>query len=443
MLSFPVKGTSRSCGGITRRDFFTVGSLGLGGLTLPGLLGRRAAAQASSRRGEDTAVVWLFLSGGPSHLDTYDMKPNAPAEFRGPFHPVHTNVPGLDICHLMPRQAQVMDKMALVRTLSHGDGNHGSAVHWVATGVLFPPADRGEPQIAPFPGSVAARVRGPNRHTGMPPYHSLHRMPTSDGPAFLGVGCAPFAAHGPARENMSLQSATTVGRLRDRRALLRTFDTVRRDLDAGGTMEAMDSIQQQAYELILGRGARDAYDLSLEPRHTVDRYGPGLGEQLLIARRLCEAGAGFVSIEYSGRDLPYGWDNHRGVFTFLENNLPVLDHAVATFVDDVAQRGLADRILLVVMGEMGRTPRINEFAGRDHWPQVMFALMAGGGLRMGQAIGRSSAKGEAPVGRSFSAQDLLATIYHVLGIDLGLQFSNHSGRLVPILTEGRPIADLV
>jgi hypothetical protein len=388
-------------------------------------------------------VVWLFLSGGPSHIDTYDMKPDAPREFRGPYQAAPTNVPGIRLCHLMSKQTRVMDKMAIVRTLSHGDGNHGSAVHWVATGVLYPPADLGLPQIAPFPGAVAARVRGNNAHSGMPPFHAVHRMPTSDGPAYLGAGCAPLEANGPAQQNLGLHRAMSTGRPRDRRFLLSAFDTMRRDLDARGIPDAMDRIEQQAFQLLLGRKARDAYDLSLEPGRVAEQYGPGLGEQLLLARRLCEAGAAFVTVEWSGSGRRYGWDNHRGVFEFLDRNLPQLDHAVATFVDDVAQRGLSDRILLVVMGEMGRTPRINERAGRDHWPQVMFALLAGGGLKMGQTIGQSSAQGEIPLTRPLGARDLLATLYHVLGIDPRLQFTDNSGRPLPILADGSPIAELV
>lgn len=430
------------CDGVSRRQFLTVGSLGLAGLTLPDLLRGRAAAAQAGRTAPDTSVVWLFLSGGPSHIDTYDMKPDAPREFRGPYKAAPTNVPGIRLCHLMPEQARLMDKMAIVRTLSHADGNHGSAVHWVATGVLFPPADLGEPQIAPFPGSVAAKVRGNDPRTGMPPYHALERMPTGDGPAYLGAGCAPLEAHGPARRDMGLQPALTANRLRDRRALLSAFDTLRRDLDGRGTLAALDHIERQAFQLLLGKKARAAYDLGLEDRRVVERYGPGLGEQLLLARRLCEAGAAFVTVEWSGTGKRYGWDNHRGVFDFLDRNLPVLDHAVATFVDDVAQRGLSKRILLVVMGEMGRTPKVNERAGRDHWPQVMFALLAGGGLKMGQTVGRSSTKGEVPVTRPLGARDLLATLYHVLGIDPRRTFTA-GGRPLPILPDGKPIAELV
>lgn len=430
----------RDASALTRRDFLTAGSLALAGLTLPDLL--RARAASTGRTMKDTSVVWLFLSGGPSHIDTYDMKPDAPREFRGPYRPIETNVPGIRICHLMPKQTRVMDKMSIVRTLSHGDGNHGSAVHWVATGVLFPPADLGEPSIAPFPGSVAAKVRGVDPRTGMPPYHALKRMPTSDGPAYLGAAYSPFESTGEARKGMDLQPSMTTSRLRDRRAMLSAFDTMRRDLDTRGTLASMDGIEQQAFQLILGKKAREAYDLGREDRRVVERYGPGLGEQMLLARRLCEAGAGFVTIEWSGTGKRYGWDNHRGVFEFLNQNLPVLDHAVATFVDDVAQRGLAERILLVVMGEMGRTPKVNDNAGRDHWPQVMFALLAGGGLKMGLTVGESSARAEVPRTRPLVAGDLLATLYHVLGIDLKLHFTA-GGRPVPILTDGKPIAELV
>lgn len=443
MLNIPNRVASRNGAGVTRRDFFRVGTLGLAGLNLPGLLRARATAAGAGGPARRTSVVWLFLSGGPSHIDTYDMKPEAPAEFRGPYRPIRTNVPGIQICHLMPKQARVMDRMAVVRTLSHGDGNHGSAVHWVATGVLFPPADLGEPQIAPFPGSVVARVRGPDPHSGMPPYHALRRMPTSDGPAYLGVGCAPFEGQGPARRNMSLQAGITTDRVRDRRALLRAFDGLRRDLDTSGAMAALDDIEQQAFQLLLGKKARDAYDLGREDPRTVDRYGPGLGEQLLTAQRLCEAGAAFVTIEWSGSGLRYGWDNHRSVFPFLDKNLPALDRGVAAFVEDVAQRGRSGEILLVVMGEMGRTPKINERAGRDHWPQVMFSLLAGGGLKMGQVVGRSSARGEVPVTRPLGARDLLATLYHVLGVDPKSQFTDSSGRPLPILADGQPIAELV
>jgi hypothetical protein len=418
-----------------------VGALGLGGLTLPGLLQARAAGAAEGRPARDTAVVWLFLSGGPSHIDTYDPKPDTPAEFRGPFRPIRTRVPGLDVSELMPRQARVMDRMAVVRTLSH-EGGHLSGPHLLATGVDHPPAELLAPQVAPFIGAVTAKVRGPHPRTGMPPYVSLKRMPTGDGPAYLGPGCGPFEGQGEARQDLSLPAAVDLDRVRDRRALLRTFDTLRRDLDGRGTMGAMDEVERRAFDVVLGRGARDAFDLAREDRRVVERYGPGLGEQLLLARRLCEAGAAFVSIEWTGGKA-FGWDNHRGVFEFLRDKVPVLDRAVAAFVEDVAARGLSEKILLVVLGEMGRTPRINPNAGRDHWPQAMFATLAGGGLRMGQVVGRTSARGEFPVTRPLGPRDLLATLYHVLGIDPSLRLRDTVGRPTTVLQDGRPIAELV
>lgn len=444
MLNLCKTASRTNCGGVTRRDLLRVGALGMGALTLPELLRARAAGAAQTGLAADTSVVWLFLPGGPSHLDTYDMKPDAPVDFRGPYLPISTRTPGFDICELMPRQAQITDRISLVRTLSHKDGNHGSAVHWVATGVLYPPADLGEPQIAPFPGSVAAKVRGTHPQTGMPPYVAVRRMPTSDGPAYLGVGCAPFEAGGPATQNMSLPEGIGLDRLRDRRQLLNTFDRLRRDIDTRGSMSGLDTFERQAFDLILGRRAQEAFDVSREDPKTVARYGEGLGRELLLARRLCEAGTAFVTIEWSGHNgRRYGWDGHAGAFDFMSPNLPRLDHAVAAFVDDVAQRGLADKILLVVSGEMGRTPKVNQRAGRDHWPQVMFALLAGGGLKMGQVVGATSPKGEFALTPTFGAQDLLATVYHVLGIDLSLQFNDALGRPMPIVSQGAPIAELV
>ena len=429
--------------GLTRRSFLRVGTLGIAGLSLPRLLQARTAAAAAGQATPDTAVVWLFLSGGPSHIDTYDPKPEAPTEIRGPYRPLQTNLAGAHLSELMPRQARILDKMALVRSFSHDDGNHGSAVHWVGTGVLYPPADRGEPAIAPHPGSVAAKVRGSHPVTGMPAYVSLQRWPTSDGPAYLGVGCSPVEASGPGRNNLRLAEGIDLSQFQERRRLRQTFDRLRHDLDTRGSMQGLDDFERQAAQILLGQRAADAFDLSREDPRTIDRYGPGLGAQLLTARRLCEAGAAFVSIEWSGDGQRYGWDNHTRVFEFLPRNVPALDHAVAAFVEDVSQRGLAQKILLVVCGEMGRTPRINERAGRDHWPQVMFVLLAGGGLRMGQVVGQSSRGGETVVDRRFGARDLLATLYHVLGIDARQQFLDFAGRPIPVLADGQPITELI
>lgn len=423
---------------MNRRDVLYVGSLGLGGLTMSDLLRARAAAVPTNAC-RDTSVVLLFLPGGPSHIDMYDPKPDAPAEVRGQYGAIETAVSGIRISEMMPEQAKIMDKVAVVRTFSHHDGNHGSAVHWVATGVLHPPADLGAPQIAPAPGSVVAKVRG--MRDGALPYVSLARMPTGDGPAYLGVGCAPFEVTAENQRMLGLPTEIDLGRLRGRRELRQAIDGLRQNYHSQ-VLQGMDQFQREAIDLVTGHQIRDALDLTKEDPRIVDRYGSGLGEQMLLARRLCEANVSFVTICWGGGSR-FGWDNHSRVFPFLSAHLPQLDHAVATFVSDVANCGLSERILLVVMGEMGRTPKVNETAGRHHWPQVMFVILAGGGLKMGQVIGKTSAHADTIVTRPFHAQDLLATIYHVLGISPELVFADSTGRPLPILSEGNLIRELV
>jgi hypothetical protein len=433
-LSGPKRGFN--CDGSTRRDFLRVGALGLGGLTLPDLLRARAEAASTNRPSKDTSVVLLWLPGGPTHMDTYDLKPEAPAEFRGAFKPIPSAVPGIEICELMPKQAAVMEHMAIVRSFSHGNAGHGGGTHWVMTGFDFPPADSGEPQVYPSPGAVVAKVRGNHPRTGMPPYIAMNRI-YGDGPAFLGVDSAPFESGGQAKQNMSLAGGIDITRLGDRRALLKGFDRIRRDIDARGMMNGLDSFEQQAFSLILGKAAREAFDVTLEDPKVRSRYGSGLGEQMLVARRLCEAGASFVNIAWNG------WDDHGSIEAAMRAKLPPLDQAVATFVEDCQQRGLDKRVLMVITGEFGRTPRVNGSAGRDHWPTGMFATLAGGGLRMGQVVGETTAKGEVPRTRAVSPQDLMATIYHVLGIDRDTHFYNGAGRPTPIITDGKPVAELV
>lgn len=428
--------SGHNCDGSTRRDVLRVGSLGIAGLTLPNLLRARAQAASVGNSSKQTSVVLLWLPGGPTHMDTYDLKPDAPAEFRGSFKPISGRVPGMEISELMPKQAALTDKLAIVRSFTHTNAGHGGGTHWVMTGFDHPPADSGEPQIYPSPGSVVARVRGNHPVTGMPPYVALNRI-YGDGPAYLGVSSAPFESGGPAKQNMTLAGGVDLTRLGDRRALLKGFDSLRRDVDSSGTMGGLDSFELQAFNLILGREARQAFDLSSEDPKVRTLYGDGLGEQLLIARRICEAGASFVSIAWNG------WDDHGSIEAAMRAKLPPLDRAVASFVEDCSQRGLDRNILLVITGEFGRTPRINGSAGRDHWPTGMFATLAGGGLKMGQVIGETNAKGEVPKSRPVTPQDLMATIYRVLGVDLEAQFYNSAGRPTPILTHGKPVAELI
>jgi hypothetical protein len=359
---------------------------------------------------------------------------SAPAEFRSTVGALKTNVPGIDIGGVYPRLAQVADKLAFVRSFAHSNSGHGGGTHWVMTGYDFPPADSGLPAIKPGFGSILARHRGPNNPgTGLPTYVRLSGI-YGDSSAWLGAGYAPFDTSGSARTNMDLRVA--LGRLADRKSLLKTFDTLDRRLDRSGLVQGLDSFESQAFELILSR-AREVFDLTREDPRTRDRYGSGLGEQLLLSRRLCEAGVGFVTIHYGG------WDMHGNIAASMKSTAPPMDQAVSAFVDDLSARGLDRDVLLVITGEFGRTPRINGSAGRDHWAPLSTLALAGGGLRMGQVVGESSEKAEVPKSTPITPQDLMATVFTVLGLPPDLHYKDQSGRPVPMIEGGRPIAELL
>jgi hypothetical protein len=427
--------TKPACDGSNRRDFLKVGALGLTGLTLPDLLRARASAAAAGRPTRNTSVVWLWLGGGPTHVETFDPKMSAPAEFRSTVGAVPTNVPGIELGGVFPRMARVADKMAFVRSFAHRNSGHGGGTHWVMTGYDFPPADNGQGQNKPSLGAILARHRGANNSaSGLPTYVRIGGI-LGDGPSWLGSAYGPFDTGGNARNNMNLQVA--LERLGQRRTLLRSFDTVSRDIDRSGVMQGLDSFETQAFDLLLSR-AREVFDVNREEPRTRDLYGnDNLSRQLLLARRLCEAGVGFVTLHYGG------WDMHGQITQGMRNLGPKVDHAVAAFVQDVYQRGLQNDILLVITGEFGRTPRINGSAGRDHWAPLSTLALAGGGLRMGQVVGESTAKAEVPKTRPISPQDLMATVFHVLGVPLDLQYNDPTGRPVPMINGGRPIPELV
>ncbi len=422
------------CDGLSRRDFMQAGALGLGGLTLADLLRNRAAAAASGKSTRNTSVVWLWLGGGPTHIETFDPKMSAPAEFRSVVGAVKTNVPGIELGGVFPKMARVADKMAFVRSFAHRNSGHGGGTHWVMTGYDFPPADNGQAPIKPGLGSILARHRGANNsQTGLPTYVRLSGI-LGDGPAWLGSSYAPFDVGGSARGNMDLKVA--LDRLSDRRSLLKTFDTVDRSLDRSGLMQGLDSFESQAFELILSR-AREAFDVTREDPRTRDAYGQGLGQQMLMARRLCEAGVGFVTMHFGG------WDMHGNIEAAMKQLGPQVDRAVSAFVNDTSDRGLDQDILLVITGEFGRTPRINGSAGRDHWAPLSTLALAGGGLKMGQAIGESTAKAETPKTTPITPLDLMATVFHVLGVPSDLHYKDQSGRPTPMNDGGKPIAELV
>jgi hypothetical protein len=442
MLNLWGSKTRQDCSGVGRRDFLKVGTLGMAGLTLPGLLKLRSAAASTGQPTRDTSVIWLWLGGGPTHVETFDPKMSAPAEFRSCVGDVQTRVPGLRLGGLFPLMGRMADKMAFVRSFAHGNSGHTGGTHYVMTGVDHPPADSGEPPIRPSMGSITARVRGASHAgTGLPTYVRISGL-YADGPHFLGAGYAPFDVGGQARNNINLNQP--LERVNDRRGLLQRFDNVNREIDRSGVMSGLDAFDQQAVNLLLGR-ARDAFDLERENPRTRDRFTTGtagLGANLLLARRLCEAGAGFVTMNYANSSQ--GWDMHNDMKPQLEQACPPMDRAISVFLEDLEERGLSDKILLVITGEFGRTPRINGSAGRDHWGPLCTLALAGGGLRMGQAIGESSERIETPRTTPIYPKDLMATVFHVLGINPQQQYVDQSGRPQFLLPEGaRAIAELV
>jgi hypothetical protein len=423
-----------NCEGTSRRDFLKIGGLGLSSFFLSDLLRARAAAKAAGKATKNTSVIWLWLGGGPTQVETFDPKMSAPMEYRSTVGAVKTKITGVEIGGVFPKIANKADGMAFVRSFAHTNSGHGGGTHYVMTGYDFPPADNGQPQVKPSLGSILSRHRGANNsRTGLPTYVRLQGT-YGDGPAWLGAPYAPFDTAGEARNNMNLN--LTMERLSDRRSLLKKFDTLDRQVDKSGLMSGLDSFESQAFDLILSK-ARQTFDINREDPRTRDRYGKGLGEQLLLARRLCEAGVGFVTLHYGG------WDMHGQIVQNMKNLAPALDHAVAAFVDDTTGHGLDKDILLVITGEFGRTPRINGGAGRDHWAPLSTLALAGGGLKMGQVVGESNEKAEVPKSNPIKPQDLMATVFHVLGIPQDLHYKDGTGRPVPMIDGGKPIAELV
>jgi hypothetical protein len=440
-MMLDILGAASAAGGVlTRRVLLRVGVLGMAGLTLPDLLRLRAAAAHQGQRPKETAVIQVFLEGGPSHIDTLDPKPEAPAEFRGEFRPIAGNVPGLEVCELLPRVARVLDRVAILRSVHHGSADHGVSTHWVMTGFPGEPSHRDN--IRPSTGAIVARLRGANA-LGVPPYVALPGAPAFGLGAYLGPGGSPFSPDGDAEVDATVRSlepppSLTLDRLDERRTLLERLDRIERRRDASGVMEGMDRFTAEAYAMVTGPRARAAFDLTRERDETRERYGrTRVGQACLLARRLVEAGVTFVTV------VAGGWDHHGQLFAGCRRMLPLLDAALSSLVADLHERGLDERVLVVVWGEFGRTPRINGQGGRDHWPGCMSVLVAGGGLRMGQVVGATGRRGEAPVDRALRPEDVLRTVYEVLAIDPHHEFRNESGRPMPILNQGQPIAELL
>jgi len=434
----------RVCDGISRRGFLKVGALALGGLTLADVL--RLKAQGAARpKSSVKSIIMVYLHGGPSHIDMYDMKPDAPAEFRGQFKPIQTTVPGFDICELMPLQAKIADKMSVIRNMSFLEYTLGHNPPLVYSGYpagsVFPETSR-----RPTFGSVVSKLRGgavPN----MPPYVAFDGVGTHPVLGdYLGMAHRPFV---PGEQLSSLGPAAgmTLGRMSDRTELLRSFDTLRRDIDdAHGSMGGMDAFTARALDIVTTPQARDAFDVMREPDRVRANYAGGT--QFLQARRLVEAGVQVVTLtshaETKTWDLAGPWDHHGNIFPGLQRELPVLDRRLYALITDLHERGLDQNVAVLVWGEMGRTPKVNSGAGRDHWCDVGFTLVAGGGLKMGQVIGATTARGERAAGRRYTPKHMLATLYQqVLGIDPATTLPGLNGRPMYVLDDREKITELV
>jgi hypothetical protein len=460
-------------GPVSRRSFLQAGALAATGLSLGDLF--RARAQADMNRQSDTSVIFIWLPGGPPHMETYDMKPDAPADYRGEFRPIPTNVPGLDICEHLPLHAKLADRFSLVRSISHQFADHGGGHKRFLTG-RDPLSPVDFVNDYPMAGSMVAKVRE-RRNAGVPNYVcgvDAGRQGIdvfSFGSAYLGAETHPFFVVGdPNAADFKVQNLSLAremeGRLDDRLSLLHGFDNLRREIDHKGTIRAMDDFNARAFDLLTGDKARDAFDLSKEPAELRDRYGRHpWGQRALMARRLVERGVSFVTMVMENaippglpmpKELVYNWDSHAvncHLFKDALVRLPIYDRTITALIEDLYARGLDKKVLLVVTGEFGRTPRINPAIGtqtgvmqpgRDHWPQAMSLLVSGGGMRTGQVVGSTNSKGEHPHDRPLTPNDLWATVFRHLGIPYhDVAFLDHRGRPMPMLPYGEPIAELL
>jgi hypothetical protein len=455
-------------GPLSRRQFLKIGVLTLGAAGFESVVPWKLRAQDTGDSLPDTSVILIWLPGGPPHMEMYDLKPAAPAEYRGEFRPVHTVVPGIDVCEHLPLHTRVADRFTIIRSIAHTFADHGGGHKRFLTG-RDPRLPDGFVNDHPMVGSMVAQCRAA-RHEVVPNYVAgIDRGRDgidvfSFGSAYLGPATHPFFVPGdPAEASFqirNLQPAPAMGQhLNERLSLLDSLDALNPATDATGGMTAIDSNRRRALGLLTTPAARQAFDLSREPVRVRERYGMHrFGQRALMARRLVEAGASFVTMVMENPSLPgqsfpqdvtYNWDSHAvncHIFTDCRFRFPMYDRAVTALIEDLYARGLDRKVMLIVTGEFGRTPRIsyaNGRPGRDHWPQAMSLLVSGGGFRMGQVIGSTNARGEAPRERPLTPNDLWATMFGHLGIDHErTTFLDHSGRPMAILPYGTPIAEL-
>ena len=444
---------------ITRRGLLRVGALGAAGLGLADLLRLRELSAASGTPGSGSqpgSVIILWMRGGPSQHETWDPKPDAPAEFRGAFGATPTTVPGIQICDLLPRSAAIMDRWSIIRSLHHNDAGHSAGDQICFTG--YPNEGNPDTNTKPSCGSIIAKQIG-DRNPELPSYVMIPRRVPGVDAAYLGPGCAPFETQAdPGNDgkfeipNLSLPQSISVDRVDDRRRLLAELDHFRRQADQERKFDAVDSFQSQAWNILTGPKAREAFDIDAEPAEVRQRYGfmapyiaptpdrcgvPAWSQRFLLARRLVEAGVPIVTVDCRW------WDTHvKGYETMRDGFLPRWDQAYSALIEDLDERGLLETTMVIAWGEFGRTPRVNATGGRDHYPNVFSAAVAGGGIQGGRVIGESDAKGALPAENPKQPQDVLATLYAHLGIDTEIAYPDHNGRPVPVLPFGTRIREL-
>ncbi len=420
------------CDGVSRRNFLKVGALGMGGMGLADLL--RAESQSGIRNGHK-AIIMIYLPGGPSHTDMYDIKENAPKEFRGDFSAISTKVPGVRICEHLPNVAANFDKFVALRTVVGQADDHSSFSCMTGRNKREQQPPGGWPSI----GSTLSKLKGQGLY-GTPPYVAVSGS-SAGMPGFLGGANAAFSPSGRGRADMTL-NGVTLDRLDDRKSLLSSFDTFRRDVDGSGKMTGIDAFNDQAFDVITSSKMLKALESSKEPAQSAKRYEANKGRRLtdfLVARRLVEAGARFVTLNFGG------WDSHSNNFRTLSSQLPELDRGVSAIVQDLHERGMEKDVTVVVWGEFGRTPRVNMNSGRDHWSRVMGALIAGGGMKTGQAIGETDRVGGEPASRPVHIAEVFATLYNNVGIDANkTTVQDLSGRPQHLVSHGYgPIRELI
>jgi hypothetical protein len=449
--------TKGYCDGLSRRSFLTLGAAGMASTSLGGFL--RAKNKETNQAGSDPSVILIWLDGGPGHMDMYDMKPDAPEEYRGIWKPIGTTVPGMQITELFPRQARLAHLFSLVRSLHHDTGDHFAGGHRMLTSKDLGVSGANTAGKFPSIGSIIERELGSRKpgvpgYVGLPHAASIGLTPGYFGGHFLGKQYDPFQPGGDPNadsfkvQNLELAQGLDFRRLEDRTGLSRTFDTFNRSLEKSGTLDAMDRFDRGALDFVRSHQSRIAFDISREDPRLRDHYGRHTwGQSMLLARRLVEAGSSFVTVHLGG------WDHHWDLKSGMENYLPKVDDGVAALLEDLKERGLLETTLVVLCGEFSRTPKMNDGGnggpagskgtpGRDHWGNSMFCFLAGGGVQGGRIIGSTDRLGQSPKSRPLTPSNIHASIYKVMGIDPHLSLLEPSGRPIPVLDDPSPIDEL-